>query len=114
MKYICEFCNTKFDTPDGAEMCESAHIKERYQRAAKEAAESKINDAVNAFVTKYGEAPYIQLTEENEKIVFGNILGDFDNALDAILNLLCADDNGDRCESSTQRDAGQQNKNTTE
>lgn len=107
MKYICEFCNTKFDTPDGAEMCESAHIKERYQRAAKEAAESKINDAVNAFVTEYGEAPYIQLTEENEKIAFGNL----DNVLDAILDLLCDDGNGGRCECCTQHEAGQQNKN---
>jgi hypothetical protein len=88
MKYICEICNTKFDSPAEAERCELTH-KEQRQRIAKEAAEIKISNAVNAFISKYGEMPTIHLSDENEAITLTEISADICEMLESFFSALC-------------------------
>lgn len=95
MKFVCEICNKKHDTLQAAEQCEQTHEKERIQRVAKETAEAKISDAINAFIARYGEVPNIQLTPENEKLAFGIIVAQhLEDAFDAIFDIF--DDGEDR------------------
>lgn len=84
MKYLCEICNKQFDTPDEARVCEYTHKKEQMNQAAKEAAAAKISDAINAFIAKYGEAPSIHFTDENEEIVLCTVV----NGLQGMVNVL--------------------------
>lgn len=107
MKYVCEICNNQFDTPGAAERCEYGHKREQMQRAAKDAAAAKISDAVNAFITKYGEAPAIHLTEENEALAFGEVVNNLGEVFDVLLDLFsggeCGDENCEGCEQCGER-----------
>lgn len=97
MKYVCEICNKQFNTVDEAERCEVAHKKERAQVAAKASAETKINEAVNAFVARYKVIPRVELTTENQNL----FIGELDGVLDFLMELLgigeCEDEECDGC-----------------
>lgn len=102
MKHVCEVCNTQYGTVEAAEQCELGHKKEKMQLVAKAAAEAKISEAINAFVTKYKAMPNIELTEENQKVLIGDVVGKVEEAFDLILGLLgddeCDDEDCDGCD----------------
>ena len=97
MKHVCEVCNTQYDTIEAAEQCELGHKKEKMQLVAKAAAEAKISEAINAFITKYKAMPNIELTEENQKVLIGDVVGKVEEAFDLILGLL-GDEECDGCD----------------
>lgn len=97
MKHVCEVCNQQYDSVKDAELCEMAHIREKAQHAAKVAAEAKISEAVNAFAAKYKTMPNIELTEENQKVLLGDLAGKVGEAFDLLLELFGDDDCDDGC-----------------
>lgn len=98
MKFICEVCNTKHDTPQAAEQCEQAHEKERAKRMAKEAAAATISNAINAFVARYGEFPEVRLSPENEKVVAETAAQHLERIFSTIADIFCDGDESDVCD----------------
>lgn len=91
MKYICETCNKQHNTISEAEKCEAAHVKEKLIAQAQESAEHKINEALNAFIARYKKMPNIELTESNQKILFGDISDKIEKTLDTIIGIIFGD-----------------------
>ena len=77
------------------------------QLAAKAATEAKISEAINAFITKYKAMPSIELTEDNQKVLIGDVVGKVEEAFDLILSLLgddeCNDEDCDGCDHCDDR-----------
>ena len=108
MKYICEICNKQYATVSEAEQCELAHKKKTAEESAKTTAETKISDAVNAYITKHKECPNIDITPENQKLIIGNITDKLEKTFDMLFDVLCEDDeenggNNCSCASCTDR-----------
>ena len=88
MKHICEICNKQYGTVEGAEQCELAHKKEMTEERAKTAAEAKISAAVNAYITRYREFPDIEISAENQKILFDDMSDGLEKTFDMLINIL--------------------------
>lgn len=88
MKYICEICNKKFDTPEEAQNCEAIHKKSE----AMTAEEKVISDAINAFIAKRKSLPYIELNKTSRDIMFAEIEGTINEAFDLLTSLFEGDD----------------------
>ena len=97
MKHICEICNAQYNTVAEAEKCELAHKKAKEQEAIKATAESTISEAINAFITKYKAMPIIEVAEENQKILFGELSNKAEEVIDYIIGLLIGGDDEDEC-----------------
>lgn len=106
MKYLCEICNKQFDTPDEARVCEYTHKKEQMNQAVKEAAAAKISDAINAFIAKYGEAPAIHFTDENEEIVLSTVVNGLQSMVNVLFGVLADGDDDIECENCRERCSG--------
>lgn len=87
MKYICEVCNTQYNSIKDAERCELAHRQEKAQLAAKAASEAKINEAVNAYIDRYKEIPAIEITDKNREAIEKNIIDKVEKTFNILLDL---------------------------
>lgn len=94
MKYICEICNKQYATVSEAEQCELAHKRKTAEESVKTTAETKISDAVNAYIAKYKEFPSIDITPENQKLLIGDLANKLDKTFDMLIDVLCGDDEG--------------------
>ena len=97
MKHGCEICNTQYNTVAEAEKCELTHKKEKEQETVKATAESTISEAINAFIAKYKVMPTIEVAEENQKILFGELSNKAEQVIDCIIDLLIGGDDEDEC-----------------
>ncbi len=100
MKYICEICNKQHNTPNAAEQCEFMHKKEKAEATAKASAESKISDAINAFIAKYEGLPNIELAEESQAVLLGEAVQLFDGIF-RLFSTIC-DDSDETCSSTAE------------
>lgn len=98
MKYICEICNQQYDTVEAAEQCELAHKKDNAIKKMQADAAAKINDAVNAYVSKYKELPELDLTDENQKILLEALADKVGETFGMLINMICEDDEDDECD----------------
>lgn len=95
MKHICEICNKQYDTVTEAEKCELAHKKAAAEESVKTTAETKISDAVNAYIAKYKELPSIDITPENHKFLLGDMAEKLEKTFDMLIDILCEDGDED-------------------
>lgn len=92
MKYICEICNKQYATVSEAEHCELAHKKKTAEESVKTATESKISDAINAYIAKYKEFPNVNLTPESQKFLVDDFTDRLGKTFDMLIDVLCKDD----------------------
>lgn len=100
MKYICEICNKQYATVAEAEQCELVHKKKNADESVKATAETKISDAINAYIAKYKEFPNVDITPENQKFLIGDLADRLEKTFDMLIDVLCDEDeesSGNNC-----------------
>lgn len=88
MKFICETCEKKYDTPEAAAMCEKSHEVDD----AKNVEAKAISDAVNEFYAKYGVLPNIELNDATRQGLHGEFIHGLSEVLTALAEALNDDD----------------------
>lgn len=69
VKYTCEVCGKEFNTPEGAKECESNHDIAKRRDDLKKKSEKSIAVLVEKHIKTFGEAPFIELSDESQKVI---------------------------------------------